>query len=329
MTLLRRRVLISGWLAAVVAPVARAQAPLKVAGLFAGSITDGGFMQAGYHGLQLAQQQLGCSIAIKDGVKPDKALLAAALRGLAQGRPDLVVAHGGQNNDAAKDVAGEFPDIAFVVTQGGVTGPNLASYEVLQEQSAFLAGALAALTTRTGVVGHMSGIRVPPGLKARAAYAAGVAQAAPGVKLLTNFSGNQDDNALSNRIALAMADAGADVIFTMLNAGRTGAVEACRARKIAQIGNVRDWIPDAPDVFIGSAIADSGIAVFAAVQDRAAGQLATGQVKSIGLERPEAVRLTTADRITPEVKAKLNDLAAQIVAGTVKLPTSWTGPEFG
>ena len=51
------------------------------------------------------------------------------------------------------------------MTQGLVQGSNLSSYDVLQEESAYLAGVLAALTTRTGVVGHMSGIRVPPGLK--------------------------------------------------------------------------------------------------------------------------------------------------------------------
>jgi basic membrane protein A len=59
------------------------------------------------------------------------------------------------------------PQIKFVVTQGAVVGANLCSYEVLQEESAYLGGVLAALTTRTGVVGHMSGIRVRPGLKGR------------------------------------------------------------------------------------------------------------------------------------------------------------------
>ena len=187
-----------------------------------------------------------------------------------------MVAHGGQNNAAAKAIAEEFPNVRFVVTQGNVTGANLASYEVLQEHSAFLAGVLAALTTKTGVVGHMSGIRVVPGLKARAAYAHGVAFADPKVKLLTNFSGNQDDNVLSKRVALAMIDAGADVIFTMLNAGRMGAVEACRERGIQQIGNVVDWTQIAPEVFAGSALADSGQALFDAVKAVATGNFKPG-----------------------------------------------------
>jgi len=152
-----------------------------------------------------------------------------------------VIAHGGQNNDAARSAAVDFPGTKFVVTQGNVTGQNLASYEVLQEESAFLAGALAGWATTTGIVGHMSGIRVVPGLKGRAAFANGIIHANPATRLLTNFSGNQDDNVLSKRVATAMIDARADIIFTMLNAGRTGAIEACRERGVKQIGNVRDW----------------------------------------------------------------------------------------
>ena len=55
----------------------------------------------------------------------------------------------------------------------------------------------------------MSGIRVAPGLKGRAAFAHGLGHANPAARLLTNFSGDQDSNALSGRIAAAMADAGA------------------------------------------------------------------------------------------------------------------------
>ena len=305
-----------------------AQAKVSIAGLFAGRIDDRGFMEAGYKGLTAARDQLGVDIVYADGVKPERALLEEALRKLASAKPALVVAHGGQNNEAARAVAAEFPDVSFVVTQGNVTGSNLASYEVLQEESAFLAGMLAGLTTKSGVVGHMSGIRVVPGLKGRAAFANGVAHAAPGVKLLTNFSGNQDDSELSKKIALALADAGADIIFTMLNAGRAGAVEACRERKIWQIGNVGDWVATAPDVFIASAIADSGLALFAACEDVAKRTFKPGVIQKVGLSRPSAVRLQMADSVPAAIRARIDDAARDIVAGKLVVSTQWEGLEF-
>lgn len=331
--LLDRRSLLLGGVGLLAATSVRAQgaqagAPLRVAALFSGSVTDGGFMEAGYRGLMAARDELGVEVTYKDKVKPDRAALEEALRVLAEARPALVIAHGGQNNEAAKAVAAAFPHVSFVVTQGAVTGANLSSYEVLQEQSAFLAGALAAWTTKTGTVGHMSGIRVKPGLKGRAAYSNGVAYARPDVKLLTNFSGNQDDNALSKRVALAMAEAGADVIFTMLNAGRTGAIDACREKAIRQIGNVVDWVARDPQVFVGSAYADVGLAVQDAVADVKAGTFRTGTVRHIGLENPKAVRLVVNDDVPADVKARLATLADDIRQGKVKVSTEWAGTEF-
>lgn len=329
MTALTRRLALGVLGGALVASVARAQLQaLRVEALFAGKVDDKGFMEAGYRGLLRARDQLGAAVGHIEGVKPQKELLAAALRQLAERKPGLVIAHGGQNNEAAAETAAAFPDVRFVVTQGAVKGPNLSSYEVLQEQSAFLAGVFAALTSKTRIVGHMSGIRVKPGLKGRAAYLAGVAWADPGVRVLTNFSGNQDDNALSARIAGAMADAGADVIFTMLNAGRTGVTEICRLRKISQIGNVVDWTAMAPDVFSASAIADVSLAVFAAAHDVAKGSFAGGTMHRIGLENPEAVRLALRADAPAAARAKVEDASKAIVAGEIKNPENWAGQEF-
>jgi basic membrane protein A len=299
-----------------------------VAALFAGRIDDGGFMQAGYDGLVAARDRFGVEIGWKDGVEPARDRLAAALRELAKEGPALVIAHGGQNNDAAKLVAAEFPAVRFVVTQGSVVGPNLASYEVLQEESAFLAGALAGWATMTGVVGHMSGIRVTPGLKGRAAFAHGVAHANPAATLLTNFSGNQDDAALANRIASAMADARVDLIFTMLNAGRSGVIEVCRARGVKQIGNVRDWVAAMPDVFIASAIADTRVAVLRAVEDLVRGTIVADAVEKIGLARPDAVRLAMSPALPASIRERVAGLAEEIRGGIVTVPTTWSGVEF-
>lgn len=305
-----------------------AQQKKRVAALFAGRIDDGGFMQSGYRALSAVRDQLGANIAFTQGVKPEKDLLAAALRDLAKATPDLLVAHGGQNNAAAQQIAAEFPGIRIVVTQGNVTGPNLASYEVLQEHSAFLAGALAALTTKTGIVGHMSGIRVAPGLKGRAAYAAGVRHINPSIKLLTNFSGNQDDNPLSHKVATAMIAAGADIIFTMLNAGRTGAIDACREKKISQIGNVIDWTTVVPEVFIASAVADAGLGLFNAAKDISNGVFKPGTIRQIGLEQPEAVRLAMNASIATSTKARITELSEAIVTKKIDVLTQWDGQEF-
>jgi basic membrane protein A len=302
--------------------------PLHVAALFAGQINDRGFMEAGWRGLERARAELGVKVTYIDGVQPRKELLTDALVKLAQSGADLVVAHGGQNNEACAEVAARFPAVRFVVTQGAVTSHNLASYDVLQEESAYLGGVLAALTTRTGVVGHMSGIRVRPGLKGRAAYAAGVRATNPNVKLLTNFSGNQDDNALSRRVALAQIASGADVIFTMLNAGRNGVTEACREKGAREIGNVVDWVQIDSKVFVASAIADVGIGVFEAVRDLQRQAFPAGVIRKIGLANPQAVRLTMAPDVPADIQSRIAKVAMDINSGLIKVPENYDGPEF-
>lgn len=301
---------------------------LSVGALFAGRIDDHGFMESGWRGLERARTELGAATRYIDGVAPRKELLEKALTELVSSGVDLVIAHGGQNNEACAEVAAQFPRVKFAVTQGAVTGVNLASYEVLQEESAYLAGVLAALTTQTGVVGHMSGIRVRPGLKGRAAYAAGVRATNPQVRLLTNFSGNQDDNALSRRIALAQMSAGADVIFTMLNAGRDGVTQACREKGTRQIGNVVDWTSVDAKVFVASAMADVSIGVFEAVHDLRDDKFPTGNVRKVGLANAQAVRLAMAPDVPASVRSRIQQASDDIVNGRTRVPENYDGAEF-
>lgn len=304
--------------------------PVTVGLLLAGSSTDKGFMQSGFDGLKRAEKELGITLTVLEGIKPEQADLEAALRKLAQASPDLIVAHGGQNAKAATMMAGEFPKIMFVVTQSDVVGPNLSSYEVLQEESAWLAGAAAGLLTKTNTVGHMSGIRVTPGLKGRAAYVAGVAHTNPQAKVLTNFSGNQDDVELARKVAAAEISAGADYIFTMLNAGRPGVAEAIEASggKAREFGNVRDFTQDDPKIFVGSAVADSGAAAFDAVKDFVQGDFKADTTHRIGLEDPEAVRLTLAKDVPEDVRNKIKQLTSDIVAKKITVSVEYSGPEF-
>jgi basic membrane protein A len=296
--------------------------------LIPGQIDDGGFMEAGYNGLVAIRDQLGAETSYIDGVKPEPEALAAALRELAQAGPDMVIAHGGQTSAAVETVAPEFPDVRFTVVQGAVTGPNIASYEVLQEDSAWLAGAAAGLLTETDVVGHISGIRVTPGLKGRGAFYNGLMHTNPDAKFLTIFAGDQDDNDLSYKVASAEIEAGADVIFTMLNAGRTGAIDAMREKGVHQIGNVREWYADHPDVFVASAVANVSVPGFQAAKDLAEGTWQPGVVRQIGLEDPQAVALALAPKVSEEVRAKIAGLAEEIVSGSIDVSVVYEGEEF-
>ncbi len=286
---------------------------------------QGGFNQAGFAGAQRAQAALA---GIEVFWCEPPAERAAFLRALCERGFDLIIAHGGQGDAPVAALAPLFPASRFVVTQGARPAANVAVYEALQEQSAYLAGVLAASVSKSGVVAHMSGERVRPGLHGRAAFADGVRRTRPEVRLLTCFCGDQHDAALARRVVEQQADAGADVLFAMIDGGRAGAIDACRARGVSQIGNVFDWTLREPEVFIASAIADSGMCIELAARDHASGTLRMGVHRGFGLEMGDMVRLALAPRVGASALSAVESARMDLLSGAIVPATEYSAAEM-
>ena len=138
----------------------------------------GGFNEAAVEGARRAERA-GQPLRIEwiADTDPQLAHRHAVRTGL-----DLLIAHGGQGDAPVAEVAPRFPRTQFAVTQGSLTAPNVASYEILQEHSAFLAGVLAGLRAADGRAAHLSGERVRPGLKGRAAMPTACAAPAAAIR---------------------------------------------------------------------------------------------------------------------------------------------------
>lgn len=300
----------------------------RIAGILFGSPGAGSFVEAGVLAFARAREQLRANIHLHWMDRSETEWRIARLREIAALRPELIVLHGAQGEALAEALAPELPAIMFAVTQGHVLAPNVACYEVLLEQAAFLAGALAGWSTRSGVIGHLSGERVRAGLKARAGFAAGVRFASADARLISTFCGSQHDAELAARCVAAQHRAGADIVFTMLGAGRDGAIRASRELGTQQIGDGGNWCATHPDVFLASAIADSGWGSLRAVQDFLAGELRTGRRETIGLEDPRVCGLATNSKVGAELRRRVDSLADDILNGAITIPTHWDGPEY-
>lgn len=289
--------------------------------VFFGRPGAGAFNAAGVAGLEGARQRLGLDVRSVWAADPTRRtdVLRAAAEGAA-----LVIAHGGQGEAPVAAVAPDFPSTRFAVTQGRIAGPNIACFEVLQEHSAFLAGALAGWWAEGRPVAHLSGEPVPPGLRGRAAFAAGVAHAAPGTPLLTGFCGNQHDPVLAEHWTDAQCTAGAVLQFAMLDGGRPGAMSALQRHGARAIGNVRDWTLGDP-CFLASAIADNGWCIAAALEAHLRDDWRDARV---GIEQPDAVRLALAPDVPGELAARCASLAADVAAGRIAIPEHYDGPQF-
>lgn len=288
----------------------------------------GGFNEAAVDGARRAEAA-GQPLALHWVAEQAPQARAAHLHALSAQGADLIIVHGGQGDAPVAAVAHAFPHVQYAITQGSHTADNVASYEILQEHSAFLAGVLAGLRAgATGTAAHLSGERVRPGLKGRAAYADGVRRVTGGRDPLTGFCGNQHDPALAQAWAEAVIARDARVIFAMMDGGRDGISAACRAARVWQIGNVLDWVARDPAVYLASALADSGLCVARAAADHAAQRLAVGRRVHIGLESPEALRLVLGADVSAAERAALDDWSHALHTGQVRVASDYHGAEF-
>ena len=217
----------------------------------------------------------------------------------------------------------------FVVIQGNVKSDNVSSYKVDQEQSAFLAGALAGYMTKTDKVGHISGAWPKPGLQARAAFYDGMMYANKDAEFYTHFTGNLDDNNINAAAAEGEIAAGCDIIYTMLNGGRFGVNDVIAATEghVKEIGNVIDWTEVSP-IFIGSAVADSSVPIVNAAREYKQGVLKGNVITVIGLEDPDVVRLAVSENVPKKIVKKLEKLKNDVLNGKIKINHEYTGMEF-
>lgn len=288
-----------------------------------GQAGRGGFNEAAVQGAARAARA-GHALQVEWIADNDPDARAERLAALCADAPDLVIVHGGQGDVPVARVAPRFPHTQFAITQGSHHAANVASYEILQEHTAFLAGVLAGLR---GGAAHLSGERVRPGLKGRAAYADGVRRVR-GQDPLTGFCGNQHDPALAEAWTDALAADGARVVFAMMDGGRDGITRACRRHGLWQIGNVLDWVARDPAVYLASALADSGLCVERAAADHAAGALRVGAVTHFGLEADASLRLRLGADVSAEERRALDDWSARLARGEITVAPDYTGQEF-
>ncbi|MCX7890869.1 MAG: BMP family ABC transporter substrate-binding protein [Burkholderiales bacterium] len=296
-----------------------------IAAVFPGAAEDGGFAESALRGLERIPATFGVEIRHLERVGLERERLLAAVRELAAAKPALVIVVGAETSEATQRAAWEFPEQRFAVLQGTLLRPNLAAYVVEQPQSAWLAGAAAALLTRSGTVGHVGVARDAYSAAARAAFAAGVQATDPKARLLTGFTGTPER---VPAFVAALADQGADIAFAMPDAVRAGAADVARPRGLRLVGAVADWTARAPESFVAAAIADGGHAVLAAARDIHDNVFVGDLVRRFGLRVPAAVRLALAPDVPETVRARTDELGAQLVAGRIPIPERYAGPEF-
>lgn len=292
--------------------------PLKVALLMGGPINDQGWNAEAYRGLQEVQEKLGAEIQYTENVEASD--FEEVFRGYAEMGFDLVIGHGFQFGDAAKAVATQYPDTFFAVTSSDVNqAPNVAGLQNLNNEQGFLAGALAAMETKSGIVGCVGGMEIPSITAYVEGFKQGVAYVNPDVKVLANYTGDFKDVAAAKQMAEAMIKEGADIITHDADASGAGVFEAVNEGPEGTyvIGAIDDQYELSPERTITSAMSKLGGAIVLAAEYAQEGSL---EAKGYQFGINEGVVYLADFRdypISEENKATLQDIQDKIASGEI------------
>lgn len=133
---------------------------------------------------------------------------------------DISVAVGFLLTDALAEVSAQYPDSKFALIDSVVEADNVVNYLFREQEGAFLAGVIAALTTQTNAIGFVGGIRIPPVMRYEVGYVAGARSINPDIEIAIAYADDFEDPDTGKELSLAQFNAGADVVHAA--AGRTG-----------------------------------------------------------------------------------------------------------
>lgn len=171
-------------------------------------------------------------------------------------------------NLVAIDIADEYPDTQFILIDCNqeVDKANVTNIVVDSFEPSFVAGLVAALTTKTGSIGWVGGLDIPVISRFADGYKAGVAYANEvyglDVKVQTTFIGDDADTVKAAESAKMLMNQNCDVIYHSANEAGLGVIQACADKGVLCIG-VDKWQGDVNDVVFWSAL----IAIDSAVTD--------------------------------------------------------------
>ncbi len=286
---------------------------------------DFGWNQQGVESAKKVATEIGAQIEVADGSGYED--ISPVLRELAGGGSQLTIAFASGYGTTAVQQAQDLKVPHIIIGQfekGNV--PGLAQdIETNAQNGAYLAGIVAARTTKSGTVGIVMSADDENWVKMAGGFAQGAKAAKAGIKLLMAQVGQAGyaDAAGGKRVAESVIAGGADVIFGMGDGSSFGMLEAVEtatppkgADKIWFIDVIGDKSSlDKKGVLLTSVVWDYSVAFKWAVDQLAAGTFGT-ELYYLDVDNGGMTLLKTP-HLTPEVLGEVDKAKQGIIDGTI------------
>jgi len=251
---------------------------------------------------------------------------------------NIVIAAGFLMADSLKQVAPQFPNTKFAITDDAVSttsgdfkGANVSNIEGITyatNENSYLIGCMAAMWVKakykgTPTIGVVGGIKIPPVTIFLAGYAAGAKKCVTNTVVKTGYSQDFVKQDLCKNVAEDEIGAGAKVIFGVAGLCGLGALNAAKDHGYMAIGVDQD------QSFLGNFILTSAVkrvdnGVYNTIAKVKAGKFKGGSNLTFNLKNNGVALGKISPRLNGKLKTqilkKVAVLRKQIISGKIKPP---------
>lgn len=302
----------------------------KVVYLINGALGDNAFYDSGQQGIDQIAKEFGVETrtveANFDAGKYEPSLDAAV------NYADVIFVISYGFEDQLKEYADKYPNKIFVNIDTVVQNDSntITSVDFIEEESAYLAGVVAAYTTEdtalSGVnadkkIGVVAGDSDPVTEAFIYAYTNGAQSIDPAITVDTKYLNSWEDTAKGKQAALQLFDMGDDVIFQVAAAAGMGVLQAAGERGLYSIGvdtNQNDLVPGH---VVASDVKNVGTAIYEVYKTIKDGTYKPGVTLSYGLAQGGVDIDMTAKSpvLSQDVQDKVNAIRQDIIDGKIKV----------
>ncbi|MCF0246682.1 MAG: BMP family ABC transporter substrate-binding protein [Ileibacterium sp.] len=291
-----------------------------------GGINDQSFNQSSWEGLESFNQKTGADVRYIESKQASD--FTTNMDRACDAYSDLVWGIGFSLADSLINIASYNPDIHFAIVDQSFedTPMNVTGVTFRAEESSFLAGYVAGMSTKTDRVGYIGAMKTFVNDQFEYGFLAGVQFAAQerGVPIQVDeqFTESYSDVAKAKAIANKMYSSGCDIIYHSVGGAGYGAIESAKENKKYIIGVDSDQSYLAPDNVLTSALKNVNVAVEELSTKAMNGEDIGGKTFDFGLS-DNGVGLPKENKnMDPEVYQKTMEVQERIINGEIDPPST-------
>ena len=297
--------------------------PVKIAMVLPSTISDLAWSQSLYDSVKDLQDHYGkdvIDVAYTENMW-NVTDAAAAIRDYADAGYDIVIAHGAQYGTSLFELAPDFPDTSFAWGTTTNTGAdegveNVFAYEPRADQGGYVEGVIAALITKSGVVGVVGPVDAGDAKLHVDGFVAGVHATKPDVQVNISFTGSFGDTALAAEAANTQISAGADVL-TGSAQQVVGAIGVAKEKGVPWLGIQADQSTVAPDIVVATDLYDWRPTILKMIEYRSQGVMG-GQVLQLTLANG-GQRMIYSDKLPADVVEAAKKAEQGLIDGSIEI----------